>query len=242
MQQDAPPSGMAKNEKIALTNVRLFDGQRVCEPGTIIIDGPVIGTDATDVHQIIDGRGGVLLPGLIDAHVHLLHTAHLEQLCQAGVTTALDMGCWPPDRVNSLRARVGLTDILSAGTGATSPGSRHSRLADRPKEAVVANATEAAHYVAQCVSQGSDYIKIIADVPGPDQSTLNALVTAAREHGKLSIAHAVSNAAFAMSQEAKVDMVTHIPMDKPLDDASIRNMAIEKRISIPTLTMMKCKL
>ena len=239
MQQRGPSSESETREKIAIINVRVFDGHRVCEPGTIIIDGSLIGADATGAHKIIDGQGGVLLPGLIDAHVHLLHTAHLEQLCQAGVTTALDMGCWPIDRVNSLRGRLGLTDIRSAGTGASSPGSRHSRLSDRPKEALVANADEAARYVAQCVSQGSDYIKIIADVPGPDQATLNALVIAAHKHGKLSIAHAVSSAAFAMSQEAKVDMITHVPMDKLLDDATIACMAAEKRVAIPTLTMMK---
>ena len=151
------------------------------------------------------------------------------------------MGCWPVDRVNSLRRRLGLTDIRSAGAGATSPGSRHSHVPDHPKEALVANADKAAQYVAQCISQGSDYIKVIADVPGPEQSTLNALVKATRDHGKLSIAYAVSSAALAFSQEAKVNMVTHIPMDRPLDEAAIQHMATEKHIAIPTLTMLKCR-
>ena len=240
MQHDTPP-GYKKAKKTILTNVRVFDGERVCEPNAVSIDGAFIGAGETAADEIIDCGGAVLLPGLIDAHVHLLHAGHLEQLCQAGVTTALDMGCWPVERVDSLRGRVGLTDIRSAGTGASSPNSRHSRVFDRPKEALVANSEEAAKYVACCVLQGSDYIKIIADIPGPDQPTLNALVEAAHKHRKLSIAHAVSGLTFAMAQEAKVDIVTHVPMDKPLDDAAIGRMAAEKRIAVPTLTMMKCE-
>jgi len=33
-------------DKIALTNVRVFDGERLLEPGTVVIDGDRIGDDA----------------------------------------------------------------------------------------------------------------------------------------------------------------------------------------------------
>ena len=231
------------SKKTALTNVRVFDGYRVCGPSTVVIDGDLIGTNRTATDESIDCGGGVLLPGLIDTHVHLLNTTHLEQLCRAGVTTALDMGCWPVDLVDSLRGLVGVTDIRSAGTGASSPGSRHSRVADRPKEANVANAEEAEKFVSLCVSNGSDYIKIIVDPPeGPDQATINAIVDNARSHGKLSVAHAVTTSAFEMAQRGKVDIVTHVPLDKALDEEAICRMAADKRVAIPTLTMMKCKL
>ena len=63
---------------------------------------------------LIDGAGGVLLPGFIDAHVHLRDRRTLEQLASFGVTTALDMACAPPELVSSLRGAHGLTDIRSA--------------------------------------------------------------------------------------------------------------------------------
>jgi hypothetical protein len=108
---------------------------------------------------------------------------------------------------------------------------------------LVANTEEAARYVSRSISEGSDYIKIIVDVPGgPDQATLNALVDSARDYGKLSIAHAVSGPAFEMAQKAKVDIITHVPLDQSLDEAFISRMVAEKRIVIPTLTMMKCEL
>ena len=43
--------------KIALTNVRVFDGNRICEPGTVFIDGELIGGPDTASTYEVDGRG-----------------------------------------------------------------------------------------------------------------------------------------------------------------------------------------
>ena len=59
--------------RAAVTNVRVFDGRRLLPLGTVVIEAGVIEGlgSGTDGAQVIDGAGGVLLPGLIDAHVHL---------------------------------------------------------------------------------------------------------------------------------------------------------------------------
>jgi imidazolonepropionase-like amidohydrolase len=84
--------------RTALTNVRVFDGRELSQPRTVVIDGGVIRTDDSGA-QVLDVAGAVLLPGLIDAHIHLHGRDTLEQLCSYGVTTGLDMGsgrpnCW----------------------------------------------------------------------------------------------------------------------------------------------------
>src|SRR5580704_9659562 len=81
-------------EKIALTNVRVFDGERLLEPATVVIDGNRIGGDPAGA-RTVDGGGGALLPGLIDSHILLTDEATLTALAVAGVTTGLDMGTWP---------------------------------------------------------------------------------------------------------------------------------------------------
>ncbi|NEA51286.1 amidohydrolase, partial [Streptomyces sp. SID10815] len=63
----------------------------------------------------VDGAGGTLLPGLIDAHVHFLDPKELSTLARFGVTTALDMGTWPPRFVAELRAAGHGADLRSAG-------------------------------------------------------------------------------------------------------------------------------
>lgn len=169
------------NSKIAPTNVRVFDGQELSELTTVIIDGGFIATDSTRARDFY-GNGGVLLPGLTDVHVHLENSGHLKQLSKYGVTTALDMACWPPARVKSLKGHIGVTDILSAGSSASAPGSTHSHIPNFPKHSLLENASQAAQFVPDRVAEGSDYIKIISDIRGPDQSTVNALVIASHKH------------------------------------------------------------
>ena len=228
----------ARSEKIALTNVRVFDGRELRGPTAVVIEGGIVGDDSEGA-RIIDASGATLLPGLIDTHVHLLNEGHMQQLADFGVTTALDMGAWPPSMVDSLRNRTGMADIRSAGIPATTAGSSHSHLPGWPAEEMVDGAAGAAQFVADRIAEGADYIKLIVDTPGPDQETLGALVAASHRHGKLTVAHAASTAALDMALRAGVDMITHAPLDRPLTESTTVRILAQKCVMIPTLTMMK---
>ncbi len=228
----------ARSEKIALTNVRVFDGRELRGPTTVIIEDRIVGNDPAGA-RVIDAGGATLLPGLIDAHVHLLNEEHLQQLADFGVTTALDMGAWPPSMVDSLRNRTGMADIRSAGIPATTVGSAHSHLPGYPAGELVDGTAGAAQFVTDRIAEGADYIKLIVDTPGPDQEILDALVAASHRHGKLTVAHAVSTAAFDMALQAGADMITHAPLDRRLTESTAARILAQKCVSIPTLTMMK---
>jgi adenine deaminase len=107
--------------KVAITNVRVFDGYQILEPTTVIIDGPVIGGDDSGA-EIIDSQDSILLPGLIDCHIHPQGSHNLQELAQFGVTTGLDMATWPASLLKSLRNSKGVTDIRSPGPIACAPG------------------------------------------------------------------------------------------------------------------------
>lgn len=115
------PAGPPDGGKFVLTDVRVFDGHQLVPGSSVVIDGCRIGTDPTGA-QVIDGTGGVLLPGLIDAHVHLDGPAQLPALARHGVTTALDMAS-VPEQTAALRGQAGQPDIRSAGIPAIAPGS-----------------------------------------------------------------------------------------------------------------------
>lgn len=235
----AASDAAAKSRKVAITNVRVFDGDRLSEPTTVVIEGGLIVSSA-DGAEHVDGANGVLLPGLIDAHVHLDKQGQLRQMRDWGVTTALGMGEWSAETLRELRAceDQGLTDIRSPGVPATVPGSMHSKMLPIPAKDLVAGAGDAARFVTDRLAEGADYIKVVTDVPGPDQATLDALVSAAHEHGKLVVAHAATYTPFTMALEAGVDVITHVPRDKVLDEASVARMVAEGRISVPTMHMM----
>lgn len=232
----------AERRQTLIRDVRIFESRGLSERTSVLLDGgriaavdPALGDGGATV---VNGSAGVLLPGLIDAHVHLHGPSNLDQLAHSGITTALDMGCWPAELVDDLRGRTGLTDIRSAGVPATAPGTIHAKMPGRPDAALVSGPGEAEAFVRDRLAEGSDYIKVIADVPGPDQATLDALVGAAHDQGRLTVAHAAALAPYRMALAAGADVVTHVPLDAPLDDATVAAAVAGGTIVVPTLTMM----
>jgi predicted amidohydrolase YtcJ len=59
--------------------------------GRIIAVGPRASVRLPGNARVIDGRGKFLVPGLVDAHVHLEEVADLPQFVAAGVTTVRDL-------------------------------------------------------------------------------------------------------------------------------------------------------
>lgn len=195
------------DDKFLITNVRVFDGQQFSKPRTVVVSNGMI-VEANNGAKVIDGDGRFLLPGLIDAHVHLQDKSTLEQLASYGVTSALDMATWPPSKLAPLRGCVGLTDIRSPGLLATCAGSVHSNVLPISQEGLVGRREDAERFVENRVQEGADYANIIVDVPGPDQATLNALVAEAHRHKLLVVAHASSFTPFDMAQDAGADIIT----------------------------------
>jgi dihydroorotase-like cyclic amidohydrolase len=103
---------------IAITNVRVFDGMKLSEPKTVVIEEGLISSKTTG-ETIVDGQGGTLLPGLIDSHVHVDVVEHLESAVNAGVTTMFEMANFSPENLDSLRNRRGLTNLIASYYPAT---------------------------------------------------------------------------------------------------------------------------
>lgn len=247
---------METMKKTAIINVHVFDGHRGLDDlSTVTISGPLIvdvspynpeNTLSPDI-DIIDGAGCTLLPGLIDSHVHVDKPEQLDDLASAGVTTALDMASFPHSLTMAIRDASLATApdgsprpaFLTAGLFATAPGSMHSKLVGGLPAACLSSPEEARNFVAKRVEEGSDYIKVVTDIPGPSQDVLDALVAAARTSGKKTVAHAATYEPFRMAVESGADLVTHVPIDRPVDAAWAEALAEEDRTCCPTLIMMK---
>lgn len=89
------------------------------------------------------------------------------------------------------------------------------------------------------MDEGVDYIKIIADVPGHEQAVLDRIQAEAEKHGKLTVAHTAQYAAFERSLRAGFDVLTHVPMDKAVDETITERMREQKTVAVPTLSMME---
>ncbi len=225
--------------RTALTNVRVFDGRRLTDPTTVVIDGQVIG-DNSDGAERIDAAGATLLPGLIDSHLHVAGPQTLDLLARWGVTTAFDMGFWPPEAIKATRAHTGGADFRTAGLPAIGPDGPHVKILKLPAEAIVLSPDEARRHVEDRVAEGVDYIKGIAEAPGdggPSQETLTALVEAAHEHGLKAVMHAASVGAYTVAVATKADFITHVPRNGLVNPDDIAAMLANGQIDLPTMAI-----
>jgi imidazolonepropionase-like amidohydrolase len=230
----------------AITNVRIFDGQRLTEPRAVVLEGGMISPTLppSSAEIIIDGQGGALLPGLIDSHVHLRGAEDLANAIQYGVTTMLDMASIP-SQFDELRRRAGLPDVRTAGIPASGPGSIQTTRMGFPLSSVVTGPDDAERFVAERVAEGSDFIKIIVEDPSImgsaalDGPTISAIVRCAHDCNLRVYAHVTTTPAMQLAADASVDVLTHIPIDAPLDDALVAAIAARGLLSVPTLVMMR---
>lgn len=228
--------------KIALDNVRVFDGPCVLPPSTVVIDGPLIGTNATGA-QHIDGKGGVLIPGLIDAHCHPTNVTHMQELAKWGVTSGFVMACFSQELCSSLSNHTGLPSVLRSSVPASAPGSVHGMitLSALRDASYLLNGTAAvpAWISRQLAGQDPDYFKFIAESPGLDQATLDMLVSEAHHYGKQSVIHAATFDACTQAILSHTDHAHHAPLDTEISPALVKTMLQQGQISTPTLTMMR---
>ncbi|HVE71462.1 MAG TPA: amidohydrolase family protein [Thermoanaerobaculia bacterium] len=100
--------------RIVVVNARVFDPRtgKLSEPTTVITAGNRIASVGVEnpysAAELIDAKGGVLLPGLWDMHVHADDTDGLLHIA-AGITSARDLG-------NDSDALIALKEKWDAGT------------------------------------------------------------------------------------------------------------------------------
>ena len=245
-------SAQSTSQPLLIRNVRVFDGERVVEHRDVWVENGLVtrvvdGTESEAPADTIDGRGRTLLPGLIDAHVHVpaVPDEALRQFAALGVTTVLDM--FGGGRKLASKQRIvsehlpGLADLRVAGFGATAPGSMLEKMAlqsfpsiERPEQAQA--------WVDARIAEGSDYIKIIDDEAEGgrlDQETIEAIVQAAHRRGRLAVAHVLSEQKAREAITAGVDGLAHLF----IGDASSRDFgqfaASHHVFVVPTLTILR---
>ncbi|SHI75994.1 amidohydrolase family protein [Propionispora hippei] len=229
----------------AITNVRIFDGEKRKEPQTIVIENGVISHKTTG-DTMIDGSGCTLLPGLIDSHVHLYgKVGHLEQAAAKGITTMLDMGVRDPAQIDRLRNRPGLPTILSAYNIGCAPESIAPKRMGYLNSAIIKDSEDAERFIKEQIAHGADYLKMILEEPGRNNGVAfpaeigKAFVVAAHRNNKVVVAHAVTPGSFQDGVTFGVDVLTHMPFQAPLLRKTIEEMAARKIVCVPTLVMMQ---
>lgn len=253
---------------LALIVPASFDGNQVRRGRhTLHLDGDaIVASGRPDATRIdLSDRDVTLLPGLIDAHVHLAishtdlaeqhlpHALHALRMAsnarrqlRAGVTTVRDLGA--RDGLD-LQLREAFAQGLALGPRYQVSGTPlvavagHAAFMGRP----VADAAAARREAAALIEQGVDWLKLMvtgglstADA-GPDAQQLPgeviaAVVEVAHAAGVRVAAHAVAGPGVRAAVEAGVDTLEH---GYWLDDATIAAMRERGTVLVPTRTVVR---
>ena len=174
--------------------------------------------------DIIDAKGGAILPGIIDAHTHLTDnpTTRRFSFLLEGVTATCDLGgpleSMPQFEQNdttgpSARGFYAGPIITAPGGYPDAEGRGHHINYE------VANPDEARAAVADLIQHGSDVIKIVLE-PGPigvswpvlSPQEVKTVVEEAHARGKLVRAHVIHADFLNISLNAGVDAIEHVPI------------------------------
>ncbi|RFU25642.1 hypothetical protein B7463_g10691, partial [Scytalidium lignicola] len=230
--------------KTAIINVRIFDGYKLLDPGTVIIDGDMIGhpDDEYDIDIIVDAQGRVLIPGLMDSHLHVMNLTSLKQLSSYGITTAFNMACFSYPQCDAVRDQTGLTSIYTAGLPAIGPGSDHARQHNLSSSQTINNVSQAQEWVSWAFNNGSDYMKITAEGNGPNQETQNAIVQDVHSAGKKSMTHASFLQYYSQAITSKTDGIQHTVSDAPMTHSMIQQLLANHQFVTPTMIVFNLTL
>lgn len=236
MAMSASASEHCEEPEIAITNIRLFDGETVVDDATVVTSCTTIRAVARGSESIellsdaitIGGEGRTLLPGLIDTHTHTWSVPMLERPLDFGVTTVMGMGSTNPTFASTMRTEREIgpardrADLYAAVLWVTAPGSHGTQWAEVP---TLEEPEDARAFVAARLNDGADYIKLIydnfkmfdADIPTLKKETMEAVVEAAHAQGVIAVVHSRDVEAWADVVNAGVDGIVHLPVDEVPD-------------------------
>ena len=212
---------------LAVVNGALWDGSQFIPHGVVVVRGDRIEAagPAAEIAvpadaAVVNARGGTILPGLIDGHVHNAAEPEIRRkFLEAGVTSVCDTGAGavqlrqyqnPQDDMPAARAYYA-GPFLSAPGGYPADTDDSARLeVGTPEEACLA--------VQQLAADGASYIKVAlddgrSDEPLPVLSTdvLQAITTEAHRLGLAVRAHVLDVRYLDAALDAGVDAIEHIP-------------------------------
>ncbi len=241
---------------VALVGGMLLDGYEaepihhsvvVFEDGRITAVGRKHDTAIPDNAVVIDAGGKTVMPGLIDAHMHIDLIGHGEyddyykflngmerlpevmpiaakQMMRGGVTSGLDLGA--PFQILAFRERIRSGEIPGPRLTVSGPWLTRVYLDGVPDayQIVVDSPRDAAQKTRELIERGSDVIKTWVGLTAEEYV---AVVEEAHKHGVKVHAHLYDPDAIRMAIDAGVDVLQHVgsARNPPYDDALVSEIA-----------------
>lgn len=193
-----------------IKNVRVSGGNTLTTPTNVTFENGYIsniGTSVPSGAEVYDGQGLTLLPGYIDAHIHLNDIDNLKRAARCGGITTM-MGTRQPGQAWSLPIRRRRAARLDQ-PGQPAPGIAVGPGGILPKVVIVrdediirsSDPQEGINFVDRMVEKGAEYIKVILENPPATEKMLTvgqvrAIVGEAHKKNRLVFVHTTTELAW----------------------------------------------
>lgn len=230
------------SQTLLFEGLQVFDGMRFVDDASIAIDlGVFVDPQGLSQPRHVMIRGATMIPGVIDAHVHIGFFDPAVVL-RGGVTSARDLG-WPTRQIRELASgsREQGPDLLYAGPMLTAPGGYPVGAGWAPPGTglEIDSPDEAEEAVVEVAASGASIIKVALEPrrgPVMDHGVLQRVVSAAHENGLEVTAHLSGLAQLEAALNAGVDELAHCPWtEEPISQRMVEEMVRAGMVIIPTL-------
>lgn len=208
---------MDASRTILFAGVELFDGDRTLpgrmdltiQRGIIQSIRPAGSAAGTPVPGLVIA-GGAVLPGIVDAHVHISFASPWDVVA-GGVTGALDLG----EPIELAFADHAPLRLRAAGPLLTAPGGYPTKSWGAGGFGwEIKNETEARAAVKTLAERGAAVIKVALEGDPCLDATVGAVIAReARDHGLTTVAHALTEPAVRLALDCGVDALAHTPAE-----------------------------
>ena len=238
---------------ICLKNANICDAVRWNQKADVLVEDGMIREIGENLSgdTVLDFSGKTLLPGLFDAHVHMVsgpkpeyYAQALRDWAQSGVLTVRDLGlgntrptedylAWREERT----ADPECAEILTAGRAVAAKGGYMHKMGGQENGIGVETPAEAEAAIRGQISLGCDGVKIAMDedmmdphTPQYSPETIRAIAETTRELGVWCTAHVQMSKYLRPLVENGIPEMAHTVLD-PIPEDLLREM-LEKKIPI----------
>lgn len=229
----APSDTPTGSSRTVITNGTVVDGsgsEPIRDGIVVIVENRIAfvgrASDYPDRTRVrfIDARGGTILPGIVDAHVHGAFDPGIRRkFLIRGVTSVCDLGSPLEDMPQFDEGYLNQEPVargFHAGPIITAPGGLPGTVLHEDVNYEVETPDEAGAAVVDLYNRGADVIKVYLQpedngvtFPMLGEEELIAIVDEAHAHGLLVRAHVTHASLLGMAVRAGVDVMEHVPMN-----------------------------
>jgi imidazolonepropionase-like amidohydrolase len=227
---------------VVIQNVDLFDGYEYRGMVNVAINLDTIAAiSASNLSgdTLIDASGKYMIPGLVNAHVHVSRKEQLKEGFPLGILTLLNMHTGLEDREMEWkkisRDSSGYSVLYGSGHAGTVPGGHPNQFS--PDMETINDSVSIEDWMNHRMAKQVDYIKIVRDhhefigyppLPTLSYDQIGQLVSAAHENGYRAVVHSNTVEEMVKIAEFKPDGFVHMLdyiEDYPVPDSYYQALA-----------------